>query len=243
MFSLINGETRNQGNVMTIISQKCHNCTQIFKLFSNRTGNGAGIMTMDLNTKWSTANAFDRNAGFVCEKKQGDFCPFDLKPHKKSCYDFYLDPFAANVDWDAADEVCRTSGMDMIIVDNKDESNWLNKELAKSGLFNGDQIKGVWLGYWGNQLLHQKGLKQIPIQNDQFLFFQNLKRIPNNSIRLQMMNLWAKATTNSQLNLHSTRPSQTAFILWFVLITRVLFVEMKMAKNGTLILAKALQYH
>ena len=142
-----------------------------YHFFSNRTGNGAGIMTMDLNTKWSTANAFDRNAGFVCEKKQGDFCPFDLKPHKKSCYDFYLDPFAANVDWDAADEVCRTSGMDMIIVDNKDESNWLNKELAKSGLFNGDQIKGVWLGYWGNQLLHQKGLRQIPIQNNQFLLF------------------------------------------------------------------------
>ena len=77
-------------------------------------------MTMELNSRWSTAK-FDRKAGFVCEKAQEDFCLFDLVPHSKSCYDFYLNPFAASENWDANKDTCKNSGMKMIIEENKGE--------------------------------------------------------------------------------------------------------------------------
>ena len=103
--------------------------------------------------KWTTKQEME-SLGFVCEKKTGDFCAFDMVAFNNLCFDFRLDTRQDLHTWQEARESCEEYGLQMMQISNQNKDEFINTYLYETDLFPVDgEAKGIWLGAQGNENL------------------------------------------------------------------------------------------
>jgi hypothetical protein len=113
-------------------------------------GSARGSLMFEMEGKWTTKDLM-LSQGFVCEKKTGDFCIFDMVPYSNLCFDFRLDTRQDLHTWQGARDQCEVYGLQMMQISNTNKDEWINTYLVGTDLFPVDgDTNGIWLGGQGN---------------------------------------------------------------------------------------------
>ena len=112
-------------------------------------GSARGSLMFETEGKWSTKDEME-SLGFVCEKKTGDFCAFDMVDHGNMCMDFRLDTSKDLHAWQDARAECEAYGLQMMQISTSEKDEFINTYMVETGLFPKDgEAMGIWLGARG----------------------------------------------------------------------------------------------
>jgi hypothetical protein len=113
-------------------------------------GSARGSLMFEMEGKWTTKDVM-LSQGFVCEKKTGDFCIFDMVPYGSGqCVDFRLDTRKDLHTWQGARDQCEVYGMKMPKITVPDKDEFINNYLVGTDLFPVDgDTNGIWIGARG----------------------------------------------------------------------------------------------